>query len=201
MSMLGFGQWRGSRGRSRPARALIAAGAAALIPAVPSAQDSQEFILPVPDAEVLLMAELVRAEVTFVSPAGIGESNDLLISATDPDSATAERVTIAPNAHEGGGKVATVLPGTKTAASLTVAAPPGVPVTILVDEVVAGDGYSLVDFRCNYAAGSETVCDGRGFSATTVERGTLLVGATLTGKENLMAGTAGGRFDVTVSYQ
>ena len=75
------------------------------------------------------------------------------------------------------------------------------PKSLRCREVVPGDGYSLAEFRCNYNDGSETACDGAGLSATTVASGTVRVGATLTGNENLMAGATDGSFAITMSYQ
>lgn len=201
MSSRKSGQWRCFPGKSVFLRSLIAAVSVLFAPAAPIAQDSLEFFLPDLESDAYLMAELVEAEVAFVDPAGISETNDLRIDASGQGLAGVVRLAVLPHSSAGGTKQATVQPGTKTAASLTVAAPPGMPITIHVDEVVAGDGYSLADFRCNYNDGSDTACDGSGLSATTVASGTLLVGATLTGNENLMAGATDGSFEVTISYQ
>ena len=86
-------------------------------------------------------------------------------------------------------------------ASLNVTATPGQAISILVDAVDSGAGYSLADFRCKYDAGSDTVCDGPGYSEISVASGTLLVGVTLVGQGNAVAGAADGSFDVTISYQ
>ncbi len=202
MSSLESGLWHCFRGRPGFA-SLKTAVWVLLAPAVATTQDSQEFFVPDLDADVLLMAEVVevQAQVTFANPIGIGAVNDLQIAAFDQALADLVRVTVPPGGSAGGAKKATVQPGTKTAASLTIAAPPGMPITIHVDEIVTGDGYSLADFRCNYNDGSETACEGPGLSATSVASGTLLVGATLTGIENLMAGATDGSFEVTITYQ
>ena len=72
-------------------------------------------------------------------------------------------------------------------------------VTVAPD--VSGAGYALTDFRCNYAAGTDAVCEGAGYLGTSVASGSLLVGATLTGDGTAVAGAADGSFDITVTYQ
>ena len=51
-----------------------------LAPAAAITQDSPDFFVPDLDSDVLLMAELVEATVTFVEPTGIGAVNDLQFS-------------------------------------------------------------------------------------------------------------------------
>jgi hypothetical protein len=166
-------------------------------------QDSPDFILPDLDSDLLLMAELVEveAQVTFIDPTGIGAVNDLQFGMADQDLANIYSVTVPPDSGGGGTKRRAVEYGPQSAASLTVKTAPGRPITILVDEVVAGDGISLEDFRCNYNAGGDTPCDGPGYTETSVGSGTLLVGVTLIAKGNAVAGAADGSFDVTISYQ
>jgi hypothetical protein len=170
-------------------------------PAALVAQDSQDFILPEPGSEAFLMAELAEAKVSFVHPAGIGEINDMQIGMSDRDLLFSARVTVPPEDWMGGAKIAAVKPRMKTAASLSVKAPPGQAITIYVDEVNDGDGYSLIDFRCNYNAGDDAACDGAGYSDISVASGTLVVGATLIAKDNGISGPGSGSFDITVSYQ
>jgi len=174
-----------------------------LAPAVATTQDSQEFLLPDLDTDVLLMAEVVevQAQVTFANPTGIGAVNDLQLGIPGQPLADIDSVTVPPDSAEGGTKDDTVEADPQSAAALTVNAAPGQSITILVDEVVSGDGISLADFRCNYNAGGDTACDGQGYSETSVASSTLLVGVTLTGKGSAVAGAADGRFDVTISYQ
>jgi len=88
----------------------------------------------------------------------------------------------------------------RVAANLKVYARPRQSITILVDGASPGAGYSLTDFRCSYNGGSDTACDGEGYSETSVTNGTLLVGATLMGDSTAAAGAANGSFDVTVIY-
>ena len=200
MSIVNHGQWRCSRGRSRSLRAPIAAALVIIAPAAPVAQDSQDFILPGLESEALLMAELVDAKVTFVDPFGISEASDLQIGAPDQIVANRAPVTVAPGGINGGTKAA-VTERPQVPANLTVTAAPHQPIAILVDEVVAGAGYSLSDFRCNYNAGGDTACDGPGYSETSVASGTLLVGATLTAHSTRVASGDVGSFEVTITYQ
>lgn len=139
--------------------------------------------------------------VTFVDPLGIGEASDLQIGAPDPNPTIVGRVTVLPDSVDDGSKTDLGdIP--QVPASLTVTAAPRQSITILVDEVVPGAGYSLSNFRCNYNAGNDTACDGAGYTETTVASGILLVGATLTGHGiRLPAGAADGSFAVTISYQ
>ncbi|MCZ6888036.1 MAG: DUF4402 domain-containing protein [Gammaproteobacteria bacterium] len=142
----------------------------------------------------------VPVQVTFVDPITITLGNALQYGSLDENLASSESVTVAPN-----GLVTDptdrVEGGAQTAASLTVTATPGKAITILVDSVAPGAGYSLADFRCNYNAGTDTACDGAGYSQITAASGTLFVGATLTGDGTAATGAANGSFDVTVTYQ
>jgi len=144
--------------------------------------------------------ETVAVRVTFVDPTAISEVNALQFGSLNQNLANLESVTVAPD-----GTVIDpadrVEGGPQAAARLSVAATPGQAITILVDAVVPGAGYSLADFRCNYNAGSDAACDGAGYSETSVASGTLLVGVTLTGDGTAVAGAADGSFQVTVSYQ
>ena len=144
--------------------------------------------------------ETVAVRVTFVDPIEISEISALQFGSLDQNLADLESVTLAPDS------VVTdpadrVEGGPQAAASLTITATPGHAITIHVDSVVPGAGYALTDFRCNYDAGADAVCEGAGYSGTSVAIGTLLVGATLTGDGTAVAGAADGSFDVTVTYQ
>jgi hypothetical protein len=125
MSRLQSGQWRCFPARSASLRALVFAVAIFLAPAVPTvAQDSQDFILPEPGTESLLMAE---------HPVGVGKINDMQIGMSDRDLLFSAQVTVPPDDWMGGAKIAAVKPSMKTAASLSVNAPPGQAITIYVD--------------------------------------------------------------------
>ena len=197
--MLHSGQWHCLRGRPGLA-SLKAAVWLLLAPAVAITQDSPEFFLPDLDSDLLLMAELVEATVTFVEPTGIGAVNDLQFGALDRKLTGQESVTVAPDSTVTD-PADRVVGGSQAPASLNVSATPGQTITILVDAVDSGAGYSLADFRCKYDAGSDTACDGPGYSEISVGSGTLLVGVTLVGQGNAVAGAADGSFDVTISYQ
>jgi len=144
--------------------------------------------------------EPVAVRVTFVNPVAITEVNALQFGSLDQNLADSETVTIAPD-----GTVTDpadrVEGSPQAAASLTVTASPGQAITIQVDSVVAGAGYSLTDFRCNYNTGADAACDGEGYSESSVASGTLLVGATLTGDGTAVAGVADGSLDVSIIYQ
>ncbi len=199
MSSLHYGRWRCLRGRPGLA-SLKAAVWVFFAPAVATAQDSPDFFLPDLDSDVLLMAELVEATVTFVDPTGISALNDLHFGSLDRNLADQESVTVAPDSTVTD-PADRIVGGSQSAASLNVTASPGQVISILVDAVDAGAGYSLADFRCKYDAGSDTACDGPGYSEISVASGTLLVGVTLVGQGNAVAGAADGSFDVTISYQ
>lgn len=205
MSMVSSGRWRRRGGGSRFPRALIAAATVLLLPAAPVAQDNQDFVIPGigVDANALLMADVVEVdvEVAFIAPTGIGEINRMRLDSSYADLAENSQVTVTPANAMGGGKATNALPETNTAASLSVRAAPGQLITIQVDDVVAADGYTLADFRCNYNSGNETPCDGAGYSEISVADGTLMVGATLIAEATGVSAPADGSFAVTISYQ
>ena len=145
--------------------------------------------------------EPVTAEVTFVDPITISETNALQFGLLDQNLADAETIVIA---TDGTVTDATsrVQGGSQAAANLTVGASAGQGITILVDNVTNGTGYTLGSFQCDYNDGSASgACDGSGLSASAVSSATLLIGATLTGDGLAAAGAADGSFDVTVTYQ
>jgi hypothetical protein len=144
--------------------------------------------------------EPVVAQVTFVDAITIAEVNALQYGLLD-QALNLETIIIAPDSTLGGTGLALVVGGTQAAANLTVAATAAQAITILVDTVVSGAGYSLATFMCNYDSGADTACDGAGYGETTVASATLLIGATLTGDNTAVPGAADGSFNVTVSYQ
>lgn len=158
-------------------------------------------------AGVVLAANLAAADtvtvpvqVTFVDPVTITEVSALTFGSLDKNLMDLERVTIAPD-HTVADPAGRVEGGTQAAASMAIKASPGQSITIQVDAIHPGAGYSLSDFRCRYNAGTDAPCDGGGFSETTVATGTLFVGATLSGDGTAAAGPADGSLDVTVVYQ
>jgi len=144
--------------------------------------------------------ETIAVQVTFVAPIAISEANALQFGSLDQNLADLESVTVAPDSTVTD-SADRVEGGPQAAASLTVTATPGQAITIHIDAIVSGAGYALTDFRCNYAAGTDAVCEGAGYSGTSVASGSLLVGATLIGDGTAVAGAADGSFDITVTYQ
>ncbi len=142
----------------------------------------------------------VPVQVTFVDPIAINEVNALQFGSIDQNLANSESVTVAPDSTVTD-PADRVEAGPQAAASLTLTASPGQAITIQVDSVDSGTGYSLSDFQCNYNSGTDSACDGSGYSETSVDSGTLNVGATLTGDGTATAGDADGSFDVIVTYQ
>jgi hypothetical protein len=198
MSSFKTGQQRHLQDRTAPLLTLIAAAWVLTTPPAVIAQESPGNSVPGPQGNGAQATGTV--EVTFIDPLGIGEASDLQIGAPDPNPTFVGRVTVLPDGVAGGSKTGREeVP--QVPASLTVTAAPRQPITITVDDVVPGAGYSLSDFRCNYNAGNDTACDGQGYTETTVASGILLVGATLTGHGNRAAGDPHGSFAVTVSYQ
>ena len=144
--------------------------------------------------------ESVVAQVTFANPITITEVNSLQWGTLDAN-LNLETIIIAPNSGVSGTGTALVIGATPAAANLTVGATAG-GITILVDTIVSGAGYSLGTFMCNYdGAGADSACDGGGYTETAVASATLLVGATLTGDNTAVPGAANGSFEVTVTYQ
>jgi len=156
--------------------------------------------LLLPAASLAASSVTVRVQVTFVDPVAISAVNDLQFGIPGQSLADIDSVTVAPDSREGGTKRSAVEDGPQSAASLTVTAAPGQAITIHADAVGSGAGYSLTDFRCSYNGGSDTACDGEGYSETSVANGILLVGATLIGDSTAVAGAADASFDITVIY-
>ena len=142
----------------------------------------------------------VPVQVTFVDPIAISETNALQFGSVDQNLASSESVSVAPDSTVTD-PADRVEGGPQAAASLTITATPGQAITIQVDSIDPGAGYSLSNFQCSYNSGADTVCDGSGYSEISSASGTLLVGATLTGDDTATAGTADGSFDVIVTYQ
>ena len=166
------------------------------IPCVTVAVMGLSFASGVPAAN----PETVPVRVSFVDPIAISELNALEFGSLDQNLATSESVTVAPDSTVTD-PADRVEAGPQAAASLTITATPGRAVTIQVDSVAPGAGYSLSDFSCNYNSGTDAACDGAGYSETSAASGTLNVGATLTGNGTATAGAADGSFEVTVTYQ
>lgn len=144
--------------------------------------------------------ESVVAQVTFADPITITEVNSLQYGILDQNLNT-ETIIIGTDDSVTGTGTAFVIGPAPKAANLTVAGTASQPITIAVGTIVSGTGYSLGTFICKYGTGSDTGCDGAGYSETSVASTTLLIGATLTGDNTAVPGPADGSFVVTITYQ
>jgi len=143
--------------------------------------------------------ESVVAQVTFANPITITEVNSLQWGTLDVN-LNLETIIIGTDSAVSGTGTALVIGATPAAANVTVGAT-AAGITILVDTIVSGAGYSLGTFMCDYNGGTVTACDGAGYAETAVASATLLIGATLTGDNTAGVGAANGSFEVTVTYQ
>jgi hypothetical protein len=145
--------------------------------------------------------EPVTVDMNFLDPVTITEVNPLRFGLLDVNMANTETITIAPDSTVTDTQN-NILGGTQGAANLTVSASASQSITILVDIVSTANGYSLGTWMCNYnGAGTDTACDGSGYSETSATNASLLVGVTLTANGTATVGTDNSSFDVTVSYQ
>ncbi len=144
--------------------------------------------------------ESVVAQVTFSDPITITEVSALQYGILD-QALNTETIIIAPDSTVTGTGTGLILGGTQDAAELTIGAVVAQPITIVVGTIVSGAGYTLGTFMCNYNTGSDTACDGAGYSETSATSATLFVGATLTGDNTAVPGAADGSFIVTITYQ
>lgn len=144
--------------------------------------------------------EPVTLDMDFVDPITITENSPLRFGLLDVNLGNNQRVRIDPD-----GTVTDnnnmILGGTQAPADLTVTASAGMAITILVDNVSTATGYSLDRFRCIYNSGTNTRCDGNGYSETTVASATLKIGVRLIGNGNAVQGVDNSTFDVTITYE
>ncbi len=147
-------------------------------------------------------AENVVAQVKFADPIAIVEDSPMQFGVLDVNLANTETIILAPDDGVSGSGLGLIIGGTQLAADLTITATAGPTLSILVDAILAGAGYTLTDFICKYAAEADAPCDVGGYTATAVgASATLKIGATLTGNTFAVAGNADGSFNVTVIYQ
>ena len=144
--------------------------------------------------------EPVVAQVTFSDPITITEVSALQYGILD-QALNLETIIINPDSTLGGTGLGLILGGTQDAAELTIGAVAAQLITIDVGTIVSGAGYALGTFMCNYNSGSDTACDGGGYTETSAGGATLFIGATLTGDNTAIPGTADGSFIVTITYQ
>ena len=142
--------------------------------------------------------EPVTVGMDFVAVITITENGSLRFGLLD-QALNTETIIIAPNSSVSGTGTGLILGGTQAAANLTVTASASQTLTILIDTIVSGTGYALSAFVCNYNAGTDTACNS--YTPSSVASATLLIGATLTGDNLAVTGTADGSFNVTVAYQ
>ena len=136
----------------------------------------------------------------FLAVITITENDSLRFGLLDVNMANNQRVRIDPD----GTVVDTqnnVLGGTQAPADLTVTASASQSITILADNVGTATGYTFDRMRCIYNSGTDTRCDGSGYTETTVASATLKVGGRLTANGNAVVGTDDITFDVTITYQ
>ena len=145
--------------------------------------------------------ESVTVDMAFLDPVTITENESLRFGLLDVNMGNNQKVVIAPDDSVTDTQN-NVVGGTQAAAELTVTATVSKSITILVDNVSSATGYVLEKWTCNYNnAGSDSDCDGGGYSETSATSATLLIGATLKGNGNAVAGADNSTFDVTVTYQ
>ncbi len=147
--------------------------------------------------------EAVTAEVEFAVPVSIAPINQLQFGVLDVGLLSTESITIAP---DGGvsGDLGRITGGVQAPADLLITAEATVVVSIVVDNIIeTGVGYTLGAFICNYDGGTDTACDGAGYTDSGAGgTATLLIGATLAGTvAGASVGTFDGSFDVTILYQ
>ncbi len=145
--------------------------------------------------------EPVTVGMSFLDPITITEVNALQYGLLDVNLANTETIIIAPDDSVTGTGTGRIIGGTQAAADLTVTATASQSITILVDNVGTATGYTLGTWMCKYGAGSDTACDGAGYSETSATSAVLLIGVTLTGNGAAVAGNDDSTFDVTVTYQ
>ena len=147
------------------------------------------------------VTEPVTVDMTFLDPLTITENESLRFGLLDVNMGNNQKVIVAPDDTVTDTQN-NVFGGTQAAADLTVTATASQSITILVDNVSSATGYVLESWMCNYdAAASDSNCDSGGYSETSVASATLLIGATLKGNGNAVAGADDSTFDVTVTYQ
>ena len=142
--------------------------------------------------------ENVVAQVTFADPVSIVEVNSLQFGIIDHVLNT-ETIILGTDDSVSGTGSGLVIGGTQAAAELTITAEVSQVLTILISGIVDGTGYALSAFVCKYNGGTDTACNS--LTPTAVASAPLLIGATLTGDNLAVPGTADGSFNVTILYQ
>ena len=144
--------------------------------------------------------EPVTVDMTFMDPITITENNPLQFGLLDVNMANLEVVRVRPN-----GNVVdndnNILGGIQAPAEVTVGAQASQSITISVENVVDGNYYDLIRFRCRYnGATSDANCNA-GYTETSATSATLLIGCDVRGNGSATVGVDNGSFDITVVYQ
>jgi hypothetical protein len=144
--------------------------------------------------------EPVTVNVTFVAPITITEVADLNFGLVSTDIIN-ETVIIQTDGTRGSTNNALLLgAGLSHPADVTITATVGLAVTIVVDSLGAGTGYTLSLPTCKYGAASEAACSS--LSTTSLASATMLIGMTLTGNNNDVGSATAvtSSFNVTMTY-
>ena len=144
--------------------------------------------------------ETVTVEVTFIDRIQISKSNALTLALAEQDVASIGSITVSSDVADPSSN-GNAVQSPHAAASMTIAATPDREITIRVDSVHLGAGYTLTDFRCSYGALVEMPCDGTGLPGAAVASDSLRVGATLIGDGTAVNGNSDASFEVTIAYQ
>lgn len=141
----------------------------------------------------------VEAQVEFVAPVEIVETNGLQFGMISTDLANLETITIGTDSTvtDSNGRV---VGGTQMAAKLTVNATASKSINIVVSNINGNNGYGLDSFQCSYNGGAAKACDGAGTNETATGTATLEIGARLVGDGNTSTGVYNGSFDVLIAY-
>ena len=144
--------------------------------------------------------EPVTVDMEFQDPITITENDPIKFGLLDVNMGNNERVRVRPN-----GSVVdndnNILGGTQAPGDVTVGAQAGHTIFIDVSNVVDGNGYDLVRFRCRYNGATVDGNCGGGYTETSVASATLLIGCDVRGNGNATVGVDNGAFDITVIYQ
>ena len=144
--------------------------------------------------------EPVTVDMQFQDPITITENNPIQFGLLDLNMAIDERVRVRPNGSTQDNDN-NILGGTQAPADVTVGAQASQSITISVVNVVDGNYYDLIRFRCRYnGATSDGNCNA-GYTETSVASATLLIGCDVRGNGSATVGVDNGSFDITVVYQ
>lgn len=150
-------------------------------------------------SQTFALTESVVAEVEFVAPITMVETNALQFGYISTD-AIASNVISVDSAGATTDTNSLLMNNDQAAAAITVGATASKTIDIIVNNITDGTGYALSAFLCTYDGGTETNCSST-MSVTSVTSANLTIGATLTADGLDSAGAADGSFDVVITYQ